>query len=118
MLHRADRPVSLEAGGTFARRHAGHGVLHRCGGGASELNRTAWPRPSHGEQAHAKVQPWGEGPAEAKVGEVGKGCEAVGGPRLLKSGTAPCSSRVMGSGAYFSCVFSASESTLTRPDPC
>ena len=44
-----------------------------------------WPRPSHGEQAHARVQPWGRPPAGPWGGwEQGVG-ERVGG-HLAESG--------------------------------
>ena len=116
MLRGADRPASLRAEGIAARRIAGHGVLHRCGGAAGEVSGVAPTCPWR--TGPCQSAPVGEGPAEAKVGEVWKRREAVGGPLLLQSGTAPCSSRVMGSGAYFPRTFSHSESTLHRPAPC
>ena len=61
VLRGAASQARPEAEGTFARGSAAYRVLHRH-------SSRAWLRPSHGEQGHAKVQPWGGAPAGADLG--------------------------------------------------
>ena len=65
MLRGADRPASLRAEGIAARRIAGHGVLHRCGGVAGEVSGVAL------------TFPWRTGPCQsAALGGGARGGES------------------------------------------